>query len=248
MFNISNLFKEFVNMFSFFDKDNINETVIVDSAKTNISSHTKNIIRSTTVDPIHKKIIMNNNEDMTQTTYNEYLKKCLLELCELTTIGYMNKNFAFYYVHDTSTLYVEYIGYKNSPFEDGQYIIKFVLPNEFPYKPPQISILTESGRFYPCCSLSLSISHFHPETWYPMSLELLIVNVVSCFDDFTICGIGHVNEPNKEDIKKYALKSREYNKNKHFDIFTEFETLHKLDDAHKLRKMKDRIEQLFSNE
>ena len=56
-------------------------------------------------------------------------------------------------------------GPAGSPYQGGYYhgIIRF--PQEYPYKPPSIRMLTPSGRFEPNQRICLSMSDFHPETW-----------------------------------------------------------------------------------
>ena len=43
---------------------------------------------------------------------------------------------------------------------------KVVFSPQYPYRPPSILMLTPSGRFAIQQKLCLSISDFHPESWY----------------------------------------------------------------------------------
>ncbi|EPB79116.1 ubiquitin--protein ligase [Ancylostoma ceylanicum] len=58
-------------------------------------------------------------------------------------------------------------GAPNTPYEGGVYHGKLVFPNDFPFKPPSIYMITPSGRFQVNTRLCLSISDFHPDTWNP---------------------------------------------------------------------------------
>lgn len=153
---------------------------------------------------------------------NTIFRQYINELYTLTYLTSESKNISFYYKQNT--LYVEYIGYKETPYYLGQYFIEFVLPNTYPNDPPSISVLTESGRFIPGKKLSLSISSYHPGTWYPQSLEMLIVNFIASFTDH-LYGIGHMNKTDEEK-KQYALQSREYNSLHYPELCKEFEIIH----------------------
>jgi hypothetical protein len=69
--------------------------------------------------------------------------------------------------------------------------------------------------------LSLSITQYHRELWYPMPLTFLIISMLSVFPDYSIIGIGHMTnmahmyEREKPDIcskiKVLTEKTREYN-------------------------------------
>eukprot|EP01057_Protomagalhaensia_wolfi_P004345 Protomagalhaensia_wolfi_Nauph_80__4344@NODE_443_length_2515_cov_105_813813_g333_i0_p4_GENE_NODE_443_length_2515_cov_105_813813_g333_i0NODE_443_length_2515_cov_105_813813_g333_i0_p4_ORF_typecomplete_len142_score15_08UQ_con/PF00179_26/2_1e23ProkE2_B/PF14461_6/6_3e05RWD/PF05773_22/0_097_NODE_443_length_2515_cov_105_813813_g333_i027452 len=55
----------------------------------------------------------------------------------------------------------------DSPYQGGVYHGILTYPSEYPFKPPNIKILTPNGRFEPDMSLCFSISDYHPETWNP---------------------------------------------------------------------------------
>ena len=52
------------------------------------------------------------------------------------------------------------------PYVGGVYHGKLIFPSAYPFKPPGVIMLTPSGRFQPNRRLCLSMSDFHPETWY----------------------------------------------------------------------------------
>ena len=54
-----------------------------------------------------------------------------------------------------------------SPFENGLYHGRIVLPPAYPLKPPSFRFLTPSGRFEVNREICLSISGHHEETWQP---------------------------------------------------------------------------------
>ncbi|KAK4169132.1 ubiquitin-conjugating enzyme E2 J1 [Cladorrhinum sp. PSN259] len=58
-------------------------------------------------------------------------------------------------------------GPPNSPFENGIYHGRIVLPPTYPLRPPSFRFLTPSGRFEVNREICLSISGHHEETWQP---------------------------------------------------------------------------------
>ena len=58
-------------------------------------------------------------------------------------------------------------GPADSPFESGLYHGRLLLPSEYPYKPPEIVLLTPNGRFETGKRICLSITQHHVETWQP---------------------------------------------------------------------------------
>ena len=143
----------------------------------------------------------------------------------------MSKNISFIYDPTSRHLVVEYIGYKGTDFHDGQYFILFELPDDYPNSPPMISVLTESGRFHVKKYLSMSITQYHKESWYPMPLVFLIVAILSAFPDYSMMGIGHVSVRSEESvalIKELAVKSREYNKQHYLDLYESFDKIRRI--------------------
>ncbi|KAK7749952.1 hypothetical protein SLS53_000534 [Cytospora paraplurivora] len=58
-------------------------------------------------------------------------------------------------------------GPPGSPFEEGLYHGRIVLPPTYPLRPPSFRFLTPSGRFETNREICLSISGHHEETWQP---------------------------------------------------------------------------------
>jgi ubiquitin-conjugating enzyme E2 J2 len=72
-------------------------------------------------------------------------------------------------------------GPPDSPYEGGMYHGKLKFPDDFPFKPPSIFMLTPNGRYETGRRLCLSISDFHPETWVPTWSVSSILNGVLSF-------------------------------------------------------------------
>lgn len=58
-------------------------------------------------------------------------------------------------------------GPPNSPYAEGLYHGRIVLPATYPLRPPSFRFLTPSGRFETNREICLSISGHHEETWQP---------------------------------------------------------------------------------
>ena len=71
-------------------------------------------------------------------------------------------------------------GLKDCPFEGGFYLGKLVFPREYPWKPPSIMMVTETGSFRVNARICLSISDYHPETWNPAwPIRSIIIGLIS---------------------------------------------------------------------
>ncbi|KAI9590965.1 ubiquitin-conjugating enzyme/RWD-like protein [Syncephalis fuscata] len=58
-------------------------------------------------------------------------------------------------------------GTQGTAFEDGRYHGRLLLPSDYPFKPPNIILLTPNGRFELHKKICLSITGYHPEYWQP---------------------------------------------------------------------------------
>ena len=79
--------------------------------------------------------------------------------------------------------YFLFKGDKDTPYYGGIYMGKLLLPKEYPWKPPQIFMITPNGRFRndgrPICT---SFSHYHPESWNPaLCIRTMIIGFISFF-------------------------------------------------------------------
>lgn len=111
-------------------------------------------------------------------------------------------------------------GPKDTPYEGGYYVGHLLFPKDYPFKGPEIYMLTPNGRLTPGRKLCLSISSYHPETWSPMWGPRTIINGISSFMVEESHGIGSVRESNERRLA-YAKNSGMWNK-KNFKEFHEF--------------------------
>ncbi|KAI8619357.1 ubiquitin-conjugating enzyme E2, J2 [Chytriomyces sp. MP71] len=71
-------------------------------------------------------------------------------------------------------------GPPDSPYEGGEFHGKVIFPEEYPFKPPAIKMLTPNGRFQTDTRLCLSMSDYHPGTWNPAwSVATILTGLLS---------------------------------------------------------------------
>ena len=68
-----------------------------------------------------------------------------------------------------------FFGPKDTVYEEGVYHGVLLIPRTYPYSPPDIVLLTRSGRYEIRRRLCLSVTSFHHEEWTPVwTLEEII--------------------------------------------------------------------------
>ncbi|KAM3568508.1 hypothetical protein VYU27_009371, partial [Nannochloropsis oceanica] len=69
-----------------------------------------------------------------------------------------------------------------SDYFNGIYHGRILLPAEYPFKPPNIMLMTPNGRFEVGKKICLSISAHHPEHWQPAwGVRLILEALISFF-------------------------------------------------------------------
>ena len=100
-------------------------------------------------------------------------------------------------------------GLPDSPYAGGLYHGKILLPEEYPFKAPDLVFLTKNGRFETGKNICLSITSYHNESWTPAWNIITILEAVGAFFLAEENGIGYVkNTP--EQRMKLALESRNF--------------------------------------
>lgn len=91
--------------------------------------------------------------------------------------------------------YFVVFGLKDCPYEGGFYLGKLIFPKEYPWKPPAIMMVTESGRFRVNAKICLSISDYHPESWNPVwPVKSIIIGLIS-FMTTDLDTVGSIRMP-----------------------------------------------------
>ncbi|KAG2197902.1 hypothetical protein INT46_003209 [Mucor plumbeus] len=98
-------------------------------------------------------------------------------------------------------------GPKDTDFEEGRYHGRIILPNEYPFKPPELIFLTPNGRFELNTKICLSITGFHPEFWQPAwGIRTVLLAVIGFFPTEARGAIGGLDYT-KEERRRLAKKS-----------------------------------------
>ncbi|KAI5476489.1 ubiquitin-conjugating enzyme E2 J1 [Pseudohyphozyma bogoriensis] len=95
-------------------------------------------------------------------------------------------------------------------FEGGVYHGKMILPPEYPFKPPEVYMLTPSGRFEVNKKICLSISSFHPESWQPSwGIRTALIALSAFFASEPKGAVGSLDAPPPE-RRRLAKCSRNF--------------------------------------
>ncbi|GAA5900085.1 hypothetical protein JCM6882_002610 [Rhodosporidiobolus microsporus] len=83
-------------------------------------------------------------------------------------------------------------GPPDTPFHNGEYWGVVTFPKDYPFVPPELKMMTPSGRFTPNTAICTSMSNFHPGSWnVAWSVDTILVGLLSFMmgDDLTTGGI-----------------------------------------------------------
>lgn len=136
-------------------------------------------------------------------------------------------------------------GPTNTPFEDGQYHGVLRFPNEYPFKPPSICMVTPNGKFACNTRLCLSMSDYHPDTWNPAwSVSTILTGLLS-FMTGNESTTGSINT--SDNLKrKYRSDSKRWNNAENFrfkKIYPELVEQNKIDILNQQEEVKVTQEQ-----
>lgn len=98
-------------------------------------------------------------------------------------------------------------GAPDSPFSGGLYHGRIVLPEDYPKKPPDIYMLTPSGRFQVGEKICLSNTSFHKESWSPVWNIQMMLKALIAFFPTDSNGVGALQYTD-EQKKQLALASK----------------------------------------
>lgn len=103
-------------------------------------------------------------------------------------------------------------GPPDSPYAGGEYMGKLKFPDQYPFKPPSIFMITPNGRFETDRRLCMSMSDYHPESWCPAwSVATILTGVLSFMLDSEQTTGAIVTSDDKK--RELASASRAWNRN-----------------------------------
>jgi ubiquitin-conjugating enzyme E2 J1 len=102
------------------------------------------------------------------------------------------------------------LGVDGTEFENGRYHGKIILPSEYPFKPPDVIMLNQSGRFEIGKKICLNFSGFHPEQWQPSWTIRTMLVALRAFMATPAAGAVGAIEVSPQQRKLYAKKSVEF--------------------------------------
>ncbi|GAA6012817.1 hypothetical protein JCM10207_005372 [Rhodosporidiobolus poonsookiae] len=71
-------------------------------------------------------------------------------------------------------------GPPDTPYAGGEYWGTVVFPKDYPFAPPELRMMTPSGRFSPNTAICTSMSNFHPGSWnVAWSVDTILVGMMS---------------------------------------------------------------------
>lgn len=92
-------------------------------------------------------------------------------------------------------------GPPGTAFDGGRFHGRIILPNDYPFKPPSIVLLTPNGRFETGKKICLSITGYHPEYWQPAwGIRTALMALISFFPtkaEGAIAGLDWTDEERK---------------------------------------------------
>ena len=82
-------------------------------------------------------------------------------------------------------------GPKDSPYENGIYHGRLILPLNYPLKPPKFLMFNHSGRFEVGREICMSNTSFHPDEWQPAwTIRTILEGLISFFPEETEGAVG----------------------------------------------------------
>lgn len=121
------------------------------------------------------------------------------------------------YVKDENMykIYFRIEGPQDSDYAGGEYVGILKLDADYPLSPPEIRMLTPSGRFQVNKAICTTFTNFHPESWCATyTFRTILMSFVSfMLDDSTSSqvAVGSMRST-VEEKQKLASQSKDYNR------------------------------------
>lgn len=138
----------------------------------------------------------------------------------------------FYMCEDnTSQWYILLSGFDGDEgeFTGGEYLVRVVLPSDFPYNPPQFFFMTEQGLYGVETKVCISIGEFHKDQYRAaLGVNGFCQQLVSGLIGWRDMGGGiNILKTSAEQKKTLAARSREFNRTHNAAILDKIDTAYK---------------------
>ena len=121
------------------------------------------------------------------------------------------------------TWYFLIMGDDDSHYKGGQYIGKIVHHKTYPAKPPDYWMLTPNGRYTIDAKICLSNSSYHSGEWSTSwNIVTILIAFTSIWYDDKEGGISHTTNVSKEERRRLANQSVDFNIRKYPEIYDQF--------------------------
>ncbi|GKY99058.1 hypothetical protein MPSEU_000861500 [Mayamaea pseudoterrestris] len=101
------------------------------------------------------------------------------------------------------------VGLPGSPYANGLYHGRLVLPDNYPASPPRVQVWTASGRFHTRTDICLTASNYHEELWTSNWTIRTIIEALRLHFVTHALEIGGTNEPYEAKLE-HAKASRSF--------------------------------------
>lgn len=115
------------------------------------------------------------------------------------------------YPDSENILLWHFILFGDGVYEGGQYYGQIIYPEDYPHSPPDMKMLTPSGRFEPNKKICMTMTSFHKKQWSPTwTASSLLLGLQSFFYDESPRSIGSIHSSDEE-RRALARKSVAFN-------------------------------------
>lgn len=129
-------------------------------------------------------------------------------------------------------------GPKDTHYENGAYIGKLLLSDNYPVTPVDFNMITPNGRFECDKKICLTITGYHSDQWSSIwNIQKILGAFVSVMSDDENTGISHI-KMTKEQRAILAQQSMEFNNKYHSDKLKNFSRFIKYNETTKLYEIK----------
>jgi ubiquitin-protein ligase len=113
-------------------------------------------------------------------------------------------------------------------FTGGEYLIRMVAPEKFPYEPPKFYFFTENGVYGTQKEVCINIGHYHKEEYRAgLGMDGFANQLWNGMIGWKALGGGiNILNTKADEKKKLASRSREFNRSKYPELMAQIESFY----------------------